>query len=109
MAFDDGLFFLRLLSACPQRRRRGRPAHPGTGLPCGATLIIAQTKEDAWRWSDRLEAGADGLSALSYVMPLRERRRLTAKQAAAFDVVVTTYDVSLRFWGRRGWGKRGRW
>lgn len=29
-------------------------------------------------------------------MPLRERRRLSAKQAAAFDVVVTTYDVSER-------------
>lgn len=68
--------------------------HPVTGLPLGATLIIAPTKEAAWQWSNRLESGVDGLSVLSYVMPLRERRRLSAKQAAAFDVVVTTYDVS---------------
>lgn len=73
---------------------RARPVHAVTGLPCGATLIIAPTKEAAWQWSDRLESGVEGLSVLSYVMPLRERRRLSAKQAAAFDVVVTTYDVS---------------
>ncbi|CAM9473398.1 unnamed protein product, partial [Scytosiphon promiscuus] len=70
-----------------------RRAHAGTGLPRGRTLILAPTKEAAWRWSDRLESGAGGLSVLSYVMPLRERRRISAKQAAAFDVVVTTYDV----------------
>ncbi|CAB1113184.1 unnamed protein product [Ectocarpus sp. CCAP 1310/34] len=72
---------------------RARRTHNGTGLPCGSTLILAPTKEAAWRWSDRLESGSGGLSVLSYVMPLRERRRLSAKQVAAFDVVVTTYDV----------------
>ncbi|CAM9360906.1 unnamed protein product [Ectocarpus sp. 6 AP-2014] len=72
---------------------RARRTHTGTGLPCGPTLILAPTKEAAWRWSDRLESGSGGLSVLSYVMPLRERRRLSAKQVAAFDVVVTTYDV----------------
>ncbi|CAM9709888.1 unnamed protein product, partial [Ectocarpus fasciculatus] len=72
---------------------RARQVHAGTGLPCGPTLILAPTKEAAWRWSDRLESGSGGLSVLSYVMPLRERRRLSAKQVAAFDVVVTTYDV----------------
>eukprot|EP00752_Nemacystus_decipiens_P001361 g1350.t1 len=73
--------------------RRTPPVHPVTGLPCGATLIVTPTKEAAWEWTSRLESSAGSLSVLSYVMPLRERRRLTAKQAAAFDVVVTTYDV----------------
>ncbi|CAM9397937.1 unnamed protein product [Ectocarpus sp. 4 AP-2014] len=72
---------------------RARQTHTGTGLPCGPTLILAPTKDAAWRWSDRLESGSGGLSVLSYVMPLKERRRLSAKQVAAFDVVVTTYDV----------------
>ncbi|CAM9573746.1 unnamed protein product [Ectocarpus sp. 12 AP-2014] len=72
---------------------RARRTHTGTGLPCGPTLVLAPTKDAAWRWSDRLESGSGGLSVLSYVMPLRERRRLSAKQVAAFDVVVTTYDV----------------
>ncbi|CAM9419889.1 unnamed protein product, partial [Hapterophycus canaliculatus] len=74
-------------------RGEQRRDHPGTGLPCGRTLILAPTKEAAWRWVDGLESGAGGLSVLSYVMPLKERRRISAKQAAAFDVVVTTYDV----------------
>lgn len=76
--------------------KRARPAHPVTGLPRGATLIVTPTKEAAWEWTNRLESGVGGLSVLSYVMPLRERRKLSAKQAAAFDVVVTTYDVSSK-------------
>lgn len=66
--------------------------HPKTGLPQGATLIVAPSKEKAGKWLGRL-ASCAGLSVLGYVMPLRERRQLNARQAAAFDVVVTTYDV----------------
>ena len=55
--------------------------------------MIAPTKDAVEEWSKEL--GADTrLSVLSYVMPLKERRRLRAEQAAVFDVVVTTYDVS---------------
>lgn len=72
--------------------------HDGTGLPYGVTLLVAPTKDAAEVWSDRLRSSA-GLSVLSYVMPLRERRKLSAKQAAAFDVVVTTYDVSVCVFG----------
>lgn len=67
--------------------------HARTGLPHGTTLLVAPTKDAAEKWSQTLGSGA-GLSVLSYVMPLRERRRLSPQQAAAFDVVVTTYDVS---------------
>lgn len=35
------------------------------------------------------------MSVLNYVMPLKERRLLSAKQVAAFQVVVTTYDVRV--------------
>lgn len=54
--------------------------------------MIAPTKDAAGVWSNRLGEGG-GLSVLNYVMPLKERRRLSAEQVAAFQVVVTTYDV----------------
>lgn len=54
--------------------------------------MIAPTKDVAEVWSNMLGAGG-GLAVLNYVMPLKERRRLSAKQVAAFQVVVTTYDV----------------
>lgn len=57
--------------------------------------MIAPSKEAAAKWSDRLTVSRCGLSVLNYVMSLRERRRLTARQVASFDAVVTTYDVSL--------------
>lgn len=86
-----------LLPFCPPppiyTNNRAERLHPATGLPHGATLLVAPTKDAAEVWSNRLGSGA-GLSVLSYVMPLRERRRLSANQVAAFDVVVTTYDVS---------------
>lgn len=64
-----------------------------TRLPVGATLIVTPTREAAADWSDQLEASGWGLKVLSYVMPLKERRLLTARQVASFDAVVTTYDV----------------
>lgn len=65
-----------------------------TGLPRGTNLVIAPTKDAAEVWSNKLGAGG-GLSVLNYVMPLKERRLLSAKQVAAFQVVVTTYDVRV--------------
>ena len=72
--------------------QRGGRLQAGTGLPRGTNLVIAPTKDAAEVWSNRLGEGG-GLSVLNYVMPLKERRRLSAKQVAAFQVVVTTYDV----------------
>lgn len=65
-----------------------------TGLPRGTNLVIAPTKDAAEVWSNKLGSGG-GLSVLNYVMPLKERRLLSAKQVAAFQVVVTTYDVRV--------------
>ncbi|CAM9914668.1 unnamed protein product, partial [Laminaria digitata] len=71
--------------------RAGR-LQAGTGLPHGVNLVIAPTKDAAEVWSNKLGAGGN-LSVLTYVMPMKERRQFSAKQVAAFQVVVTTYDI----------------